>query len=142
MNQSQNSKIVIRNVSVLLDRLEVRNSFRSFSCDDIYIAMTFPTTLHRFPKKMSQYLAESLVTIENKFDGNPINVFIDRSRIINNLLQFKGIGEHKANIAVYIYDCVKTHRITSTLNLHCNINQEDIVEEVTYIESLDEDITF
>ncbi|MDE6432961.1 MAG: hypothetical protein K2L07_01885 [Lachnospiraceae bacterium] len=140
MNQSQNSKVVIRNVSVLLDRLEVQKNFKFFSYEDIYIAMTFPTVLHRFPKKMSQYLAESLVTVKNKFDGNPINVFVDRNNIVNNLMLFKGIGEHKANIAVYICDCVKSHQIALPSNLHCNISEEDIVEEVTYIESLNDDI--
>lgn len=140
MNQSQNSKVVIRNVALLLDRLGFQNNFKFFSYEDIYNAMTFPTVLHRFPNKMSQYLAESLVTVKNKFDGDSINVFIDKSKIVDNLMLFKGIGEHKANIAVYIYDCVRTHQIVSPTNLHCNISQEDIVEEVTYIDSLNNDI--
>lgn len=136
MNQSQDSKLVIRNVPLLFERLELKREFKILSYDGIYNAMTVPTILHRFPKKMSQYLTESLLIISDKFESNAANIFVERNKIVENLLLFKGIGKHKADIALYIYDCVKTHQINSPKHLNCKMSQEEVLEEVTFIGNL------
>lgn len=136
MNQSQKSKNIIKNVPLLFGRLGIDQKFMNFTYEEIYNAMINPTSLHRFPKKMSIYLFESLITICDKFDGNPSNIFVEREAVIKNLLSFKGIGEHKANIAFYIYESIMAHKILFPYQLQCNINQEDICEELTYIDSL------
>lgn len=105
MNQSQTCKSVIKNVPLLFERLHFDGKFKIFTYEEIYYAMTIPTILHRFPKKMSTYLTESLITIYNRFDGKPDSLFAERQKIISNLMCFKGIGRHKAKISLYLYDC-------------------------------------
>ena len=136
MNQSQSSKDVIRNVPILFERLGFKDEFKICSYEEIYYAMTTPTILHRFPKRMSSYVTESLKVISGRFDENPANIFSDRKDIIDNLILFKGIGQHKANIALYIYDCVMLHKILSIRELQCNICVEELIEELAYIYSL------
>ena len=102
----------------------------------LFRSMTTPTILHRFPKRMSSYVTESLKVISGRFDENPANIFSDRKDIIDNLMLFKGIGQHKANIALYIYDCVMLHKILSIRELQCNICVEELIEELAYIYSL------
>lgn len=102
MNQSQDSKLVIRNVPLLFERLELEREFKILTYDEIYNAMTVPTILHRFSKKMSQYLTESLLIISDKFESNAANLFVERNKIVENLLLFKGIGKHKADIDIYM----------------------------------------
>lgn len=138
MNQSQTCKSVIKNIPLLFERLHFDGKFKIFTYEEIYYAMTIPTILHRFPKKMSTYLTESLITIYNRFDGKPDDLFAERQKIISNLLHFKGIGEHKAKISLYVYDCFCNNAIIQYEQLQCKINQEDILEEILYLRSLDE----
>lgn len=136
LNQSQSSSIVIKNMPILFDRLKIDEEFKVIPYEQICYAMTTPTSLHRFPRKMSKYLAESLITINDRFKMCPVDVFSVRQEILSNLLLFSGIGEHKANIAIYIYDCILGHEIYGTKHLRCNISEEDVIAEISYINSL------
>lgn len=138
MNQSQNSKAIIANISILFERLSVDKDIANIPYEEIYHAMTMPTKLHRFPKKMSEYLYKSLVTIYEKFGNQPSNIFKTRDCVTDNLLLFSGIGMHKALIALYKYDCLISSKILPSDKLHCNINPEDISAELVYLQSLGE----
>lgn len=136
MNQSQSSNSIVTNVSTLFERLSFDKGMRVVSYKEIYTAMTMPTKLHRFPKKMSEYLYKSLVTINEKFENQPSNIFKRRDCITDNLLLFSGIGTHKALIALYKFDCFVKSQILPSDKLQCNINPEDISNELVYLQSL------
>lgn len=59
---------------------------------------------HRFPNKMIDYLDSMFDTL--KYDFKDINNVFQVTNFIelkNNLLKFKGIGEHKAQICILKY---------------------------------------
>lgn len=110
LNQSQDAQKTINSTLVLMERLGLINnfttSFEKINYDLLFASMTARPMVHRFYNKMARDLYFSVVHIVNRFAGFPCNVFSasDKQRTINNLLEFRGIGLHKAKIAYMIVD--------------------------------------
>ena len=108
LNQSQSALTVFDNTYELLHKLGITDQFdliyTSLSYDKIYTFMTEGKSLHRFPRKMSNYLYSSIQLINTSFNGNPQKVFEKNTNIRKNLMLFQGIGDHKAYVTEQIID--------------------------------------
>ena len=108
LNQSQDAKKTINNTLMLMERLGLINnfftSFGKINYDLLFASMTDRPMVHRFYNKMTRDLYFSVVHIANRFAGFPCNVFStpNKQQTINNLLEFRGIGLHKAEIVYMI----------------------------------------
>ena len=116
LNQSQNSEKTLKNTFFLMKRLGLLNDFDEcfdrLNYDIISDIMKRKPLIHRFYNKMTYNLCFSVEHIKNDFSKKPCNVFdtISKEKIIDNLLSFRGIGTHKAEVAyeiVYLYSIHK-----------------------------------
>lgn len=114
LNQSQSAEQVLLNTIELFNRLDIRKNFeegfRKLDYEKIEKAMMLKPCLHRFPKNMSINLANSIYLINELYDGRPSNLFNGYENEIEfkkQLMQFRGIGEHKAETAINIFETYK-----------------------------------
>jgi hypothetical protein len=127
LNQSQDAQKTINSTLTLMERLGLVNdfttSFEKLNYDSLFSAMTDKPMIHRFYNKMTRDLYFSVGHIMNRFEGFPYNVFSvqDKQKITNNLLEFKGIGAHKAEIAYMIFDLYKSNN-SNMENIEQNFN--------------------
>lgn len=110
LNQSQDAKKTLNNTFELMNRLNLNDnsidSLMNLQFYNIVDAISKKPMIHRFYNHMAQYIYSSCVKIKESYMGNPLNVFScgSEKEIINRLLDFDGIGQHKAEIAVLVYD--------------------------------------
>ena len=104
--------------------------------------------LHRYPKKMANYIYSAIYDIVNKYDSNASNIWKGQSAasIVSNLEKFKGISHKKASLGTLIlvrdmnvnildkenidiaYD-IHIRRLFLRLGLVDCDNQKEIIEE-------------
>ena len=108
LNQSQDAKKTLNSTFCLMERLglisDFFTSFKKLNYELLFTAMTEKPMIHRFYNKMTHNLYLSVIHIMKCFAGLPCNVFLtsEKKEIINRLLEFNGIGLHKAEIAYMI----------------------------------------
>ena len=128
LNQSQDAQKTIDSTLILMDRLGLINdfttSFEKLNYDSFFSAITDRPMVHRFYNKMTRDLYFSVEHIVNRFEGFPCNVFSvqDKQKIINNLLEFRGVGLHKAEIAYMIVDLYNKSNNSNIENIEKNFN--------------------
>ena len=123
-HQSQNTNTTLQNSLKLVEELEKKN----YVCTERELTDLFykQGIKHRFPNKMIDYL-------DSMFDTN----FIE---LKNNLLKFKGIGEHKAQICILKYMILQGKSIDiddydQMLNNCCSLD-ETLFREIEIIKKL------
>lgn len=139
MSQGQRIDNVFRNVQELMERL---NKLDIVSRKEIEKVFVQPKALHRFPNKMAGYVYEALLTIEAEFGGDVKKIFCgNEKRVVNNLLEFKGIGIHKANIGGKVYKMYTNKRIERNCiaenQLHCVSLERSILEEMGILRQME-----
>lgn len=107
LNQSQDASKVLDNTIELFKRLDIDKNiekYRKLTYEEIEEKMTLKPSIHRFPINMSKNLFFCIKDIEDFFDGKPQKVFEaeDINVIRKNLLNFRGIGEHKVDTAILV----------------------------------------
>ena len=124
LNQSQSAEQVLLNTVELFERLGLKEEFnqkyKELDYKKIEEAMTQKPCLHRFPKNMSLNLASSIYIIDKYYNGSPSKLFEeyeDTQEFKKRLMQFRGIGEHKAETAITIF---QTYKKTNNTNIFKN----------------------
>ena len=129
-NQSQNGNISIKNSFIFLERLLIKakvNQLAQISYSDIVECMIFPTVLHRFPNRVSEYLFKS------------IKLFIRFEEIEEYFLQFYGIGKHKAffaSIVVMIFLFSDKNIEMTSHELICSTFLETLPKELKILKEI------
>lgn len=137
MKQSQNSRKTADSILELFVRIDLQKEIYDLNYIEILNIIKMKTVLHRFPNKMAKFLYTSLGLLNNSFKRDIRNVFQDRNKIRSNLLLFEGIGKHKADICLHIFDCYVTGKIKMLPNnINCAISCEDILYEILILENL------
>lgn len=144
LNQSQSAEQVLLNTIELFNRLGLKESFnegfKNLSYEKIEKAMMMKPCLHRFPKNMSINLASSIYLINEFYDGCPSNLFDgyeNETEFKRKLMQFRGIGEHKAETAMTIletYKKINTNR--NVFNAKCSGLYRTIGQEMEILDEL------
>lgn len=134
MNQSQKSSEVIKNVKLLIERIG-NKEYNNLTYNEIACIINSTPKLHRFPNMMSKYIYDSILTINNVFLGNIKNVF-SYETVYNNLLIFKGISEHKAEMCLGVIYCLVNNCIELGIFRGCNLSEEVLMDELDIINSL------
>lgn len=109
LNQSQSAETVLKNTFELFKRLKLLLNFdkeyKNLNYEIIEKGITTKPCLHRFPRNMSMNIWDSICMINQKYKGNPKEVFVKSNvngNIKGRLMEFQGIGEHKADTAIII----------------------------------------
>lgn len=151
LNQSQDAKKTLNNTIVLMYRLGLINCIvheriYQLSYKSLYMAMNKEPIIHRFYNKMTNDIWLSVERIKHIFCGNPCNVFVgSKDNIIENLLGFKGIGLHKAEIAFAVaslYKGIFVKNYKERIIRICPSLAETIDLEVDILNSLKSGIDF
>lgn len=138
-NQGQRAEKTLKDVIEFSKQFG--NDYQRFIKMDYYQiekAIYFPRKLHRFPKKMAMYIFDSLSTINERFDGKASKVFWNVGKVQENLLLFKGIGEHKARVGTYFSECFfdMDNVVSQIVTIPCNLDIEIVYDELLYLKSL------
>ena len=138
-HQSQNTNTTLQNSLKLVEELEKKN----YVCTERELTDLFykKGIKHRFPNKMIDYLDSMFDTL--KYDFKDINNVFQVTNFIelkNNLLKFKGIGEHKAQIFILKYMILQGKSIDiddydQMLNNCCSLD-ETLFREIEIIKKL------
>ena len=111
LNQSQSASITLDKTLELFHRLNLEDnfsdSFAKISYEKILESVPKKPAIHRFPRNMSENLCLSVQLINEKYESSPCRVFENLnsfSELKERLMEFRGIGEHKANIATDIFE--------------------------------------
>lgn len=147
LNQSQSAEKVLLNTVELFNRLgldeEFNEKYKKLDYKKIEEAMTQKPCLHRFPKNMSINLASSIYMIDKYYDGTPSKLFEKYDgpqEFKEKLMQFRGIGEHKAETAITIFQVYK--KINNNRNLFrnkCGGLYKTIEQEMKILDEFGED---
>lgn len=144
LNQSQSAEQVLLNTVELFNRLGLKEEFeeeyKKLDYKKIEEAMMKKPCLHRFPKNMSINLASSIYLIDEYYDGKPSKLFEEyenTQEFKKKLMQFRGIGEHKAEIAITIFETYKKINKRSYLfNSKCRELYKTIGQEMKILDEL------
>lgn len=144
LNQSQSAEQVLSNTVELFNRLGLKEgfdeSYKKLNYKKIEEAMIRKPCLHRFPKNMSINLAGSIYLIDKYYDGNPSKLFEkyeDTQEFKKKLMQFRGIGEHKAETAITILETYKNINKSSNLfSSKCRELYRTIGQEMKILDEL------
>lgn len=147
LNQSQSAEQVLLNTVELFNRLglneEFNEKYKKLDYKTIEEAMTQKPCLHRFPKNMSINLASSIYMIDKYYDGIPSGLFEkydEPQEFKEKLMQFRGIGEHKAETAITIFQTYE--KINNNRNLFrnkCGGLYKTIGQEMKILDEFGED---
>ena len=81
LNQSQSAETVLKNTFELLKRLNLLSNFvkeyENLNYENIEKGIATKPCLHRFPRNMSINIWDSICTINEKYNGNPKEVFVE-----------------------------------------------------------------
>ena len=143
LNQSQSAEQVLLNTIELFNRLGLKESFnegfQNLSYEKIEKAMMMKPCLHRFPKNMSINLASSIYLINELYDGCPSHLFDEyetEPEFKRRLMQFRGIGEHKAETAITIFETYKKITNRNVFNAKCSGLYRTIGQEMEILDEL------
>lgn len=150
LQQSQKADKVIGNALELINRLKefaLENSCKILDIEesDIYKLIQKTPQLHRFPKKMSTYVYLSFQEVQECFDGKFCNIFetaylnYSSEKLMSLLTKFYGISQHKAYIAVYVFEMYMniSRDIDKYIREICpRISMENILKEIYILDSL------
>lgn len=144
LNQSQSAETVLKNTFELFKRLNLFSDFdkgyKNLNYENIEKGVTIKPCLHRFPKNMSINIWDSVCTINEKYKGNPKEVF-DVSdgcdEVKSRLMEFRGIGEHKADTAIIILKIYNENKgLNSVFDAKCTELYKTIVQEIQILDML------
>jgi len=149
LNQSQDAEQVLQNTLELFDRLglikQFDKSYKTLDYKRIEEAMLKRPCLHRFPKNMTINLTSSLDVIEKYYDGIPSKVFKnykDTQLIKEKLMQFRGIGQHKADTAMIILQTYKNNTVDAIVNSKCGGLYKTIWKEMEILDKLGDEVDY
>lgn len=137
-HQSQNTNTTLQNSLKWVEELEKNYVCTERELTDLFYKQGIK---HRFPNKMIDYLDSTFDTL--KYDFKDINNVFQVTNFIelkNNLLKFKGIGEHKAQICILKYMILQGKSIDiddydQMLNNCCSLD-ETLFREIEIIKKL------
>lgn len=81
------------------------SNISEISLDELIWLLEKPTKLHRFNNKISMYINQSAIQINQNFNGDIDKLFIkgDNKRLIRNVQELPGMSEKKAkHLLVYL----------------------------------------
>ena len=106
LNQSQSANATLEKTLALFERLDLNKVtpeiLQKITYEKILDSVSKKPAIHRFK---NLYL--SILQIIDEYEGNPCLIFENFSgfsELKKRLMEFKGIGEHKANIAASIFE--------------------------------------
>lgn len=143
LNQSQKADVVLEKTLNLFERLGIKENFNKFypllTYEKIISAVTQKPAIHRFPKNMSENLFLSIENIKKNYSNKPCLLFQNFSElkeIKQRLLKFRGIGKHKADVAIIIFE--NFFRISDSINNrnNCDTLFLTLDKELSIINSL------
>ena len=109
LNQSQSAETVLENTFELFKRLNLLSDFdkeyKTLDYEKIEKNMATKPCLHRFPRNMSMNIWDSVCMINEKYESSPKKLFTNFNEIDDvkdRLMEFRGIGEHKADTAIIV----------------------------------------
>ena len=137
-HQSQNTNTALQNSLKWVEELEKNYVCTERKLTDLFYKQGIK---HRFPNKMINYPDSTFDTL--KYDFKDINNVFQVTNFIelkNNLLKFKGIGEHKAQICILKYMILQGKSIDiddydQMLNNCCSLD-ETLFREIEIIKKL------
>lgn len=110
LNQSQSADATLDNTLDLFKRLQLEQinpeTLLEITYEKILDAVSKKPAIHRFPKNMSKNLFSSIQLIIQKYEKKPSLIFSDLNNFEEfkkRLLEFRGIGQHKTEVAVDIF---------------------------------------
>ncbi len=144
LNQSQNAEIVLKNTIKLFERLNLLSDFdkeyKRLSYEKIKRKIAEKPCLHRFPTNMSINIWDSICTINEEYGGNPREIFKGSNKINDikeRLMQFRGIGEHKADTAIIILKIYTENKeLNNLFNIKCTELYRTIGQEIQILDEL------
>lgn len=144
LNQSQSAEKVLKNTFELFKRLNLFSDFekgyKNLNYENIERSITIKPCLHRFPMNMSINIWDSVCTINKKYKGNPkevFEVFDGSDEVKNRLMEFRGIGEHKADTAIIILKIYnKSKGLNSVFDAKCTELYKTILQEIQILDML------
>ena len=144
LNQSQSAEIVLKNTYELFKRLNLLSDFdkgyKNLDYENIEKSITAKPCLHRFPRNMSINIWDSVCTINEKYKGNPKEVFElsnGSDYVKSKLMEFRGIGEHKADTAIIIFKIYNENKeLNSVFDAKCTELYKTIWQEIQILDEL------
>lgn len=144
LNQSQSAETVLKNTFELFKRLNLLSNFdkeyKKLNYENIEKGIATKPCLHRFPRNMSINIWDSTCMINEKYKGNPKEVF-DKSNsdgdLKSRLMEFRGIGEHKADTAIIILKIFEGNKgLNSVFDAKCTELYKTIGQEMQFLDKL------
>jgi endonuclease III len=144
LNQSQSAETVLKNTFKLFKRLKLLSNFdkeyKNLNYEIIEKGITTKPCLHRFPRNMSMNIWDSICMINQKYKGNPKEVFAKSNvngNIKGRLMEFQGIGEHKADTAIIILKIFEGSKgLNSVFEAKCTELFKTIEQEMQFLDKL------
>ena len=144
LNQSQSAETVLKNTFELLKRLNLLSNFvkeyENLNYENIEKGIATKPCLHRVPRNMSINIWDSICTINEKYNGNPKEVFVESNGngdIKSRLMEFRGIGEHKADTAIIILKIFEGNKgLNSVFDAKCTELFKTIGQEMQFLDKL------
>ena len=111
LNQSQSANATLDKTLELFKRLELEKvlpeTLSKITFEKILDSVSKKPSIHRFPRNMSKNLYLSIQDIIQKYEKKPSLIFKnfeDFLKLKQRLMEFRGIGQHKAEVAVDIFE--------------------------------------
>lgn len=111
LNQSQSADATLDKTLELFKRLDLEQvlpeTLSKLSFEKVLDSVSKKPSIHRFPKNMSKNLYLSIQDIIQKYKKKPSLIFKNFEDFLNlkqRLMEFRGIGQHKADVAVDIFE--------------------------------------
>ena len=144
LNQSQSAETVLKNTFELFKRLNLLSNFdkeyKNLSYENIEKVMFIKPCLHRFPRNMSINIWDSTCMINEKYKGNPKEVFVKSNLngdLKSRLMEFRGIGEHKADTAIIILKIFEGDKgLNNVIDAKCTELYKTISQEIEFLDKL------
>ena len=144
LNQSQSAETVLKNTFELFKRLNLLSNFdkeyKKLNYENIEKGIATKPCLHRFPRNMSINIWDSTCMINEKYKGNPKEVFNKSNSngdLKSRLMEFRGIGEHKADTAIIILKIFEGNKgLNSVFDAKCTELYKTIGQEMQFLDKL------
>ena len=144
LNQSQSAETVLKNTFELFKRLNLLSNFekeyKKLNYENIEKGISTKPCLHRFPRNMSINIWDSTCMINEKYKGNPKEVFNKSNSngdLKSRLMEFRGIGEHKADTAIIILKIFEGNKgLNSVFDAKCTELYKTIGQEMQFLDKL------
>ena len=107
-----------------LGHFDLNRLVREESVDSLAEIIREKPSLHRYPKKMAEYIFYAAIKIVEEYDSNAENIWkndLNVENIINKLEQFKGISHKKAALGTLLL----------VRDFNVNLNNKNLID-ITY----------